>query len=133
VVSRISDELIDSIGPAPGVGRRSWIELADLLSHGKTLDRAIAFLRAADVQGLTSEERFKALLVHLKPRAKKAKADVWSTPTGARLAKVTHNDAKVEIVIDRTEAPEFASFVLDRLQSLFEEHRSRTEFTGSTN
>ncbi|MBY5827393.1 plasmid partitioning protein RepB [Rhizobium leguminosarum] len=125
VVSRISDEVIDAIGPAPSVGRRSWLELADLLSNGKTLDRAIVFLRAAEIQALGSEERFKVLLAHLKPRPKKVKADVWSTRAGVRLAKVTHNDAKVEIVIDRAEAPEFASFVLDRLQSLFEEHRSK--------
>jgi ParB family chromosome partitioning protein len=125
VVSRIPDEMIDAIGPAPSVGRRSWIELADLLSNGKTLDRAVAFLSAAELPNLASEERFKALLAHLKPRPKKAKADVWATRSGARLAKVTHNDAKVEVIIDRKEAPEFASFVLDRLQSLFEEHCSK--------
>ncbi len=125
VVSRIPDEVIDSIGPAPSVGRRSWIELAELLSNAKSLDRATAFLEAAEIRTLASEERFKALLAHLKPRPKKAKADVWSTRAGARIAKVTHSDAKVEIVIDRKEAPEFASFVLDQLQSLFEEHRSK--------
>lgn len=125
VVSRIPDEVIEAIGPAPSVGRRSWIELADLLSNGKAQDRAVVFLGAAEMQTLASEERFKSLLAHLKPRPKKAKADIWSTRAGARLAKVTHNDAKVEIVIDRKEAPEFAAFVLDRLQSLFEEHRSK--------
>ncbi|QPB24196.1 plasmid partitioning protein RepB [Rhizobium sp. 007] len=125
VVARIPDALIESIGPAPTVGRRSWIELAELLSNTKSLDRAIAFTGANEVQSLPSEERFKALLAHLKPHPKKAKADVWSTRAGVRLAKVTHSDAKVEIVIDRKEAPEFASFVLDKLQSLFEEHRSK--------
>ncbi|WP_331375379.1 plasmid partitioning protein RepB [Sinorhizobium chiapasense] len=125
VVSRIPDDIIDSIGPAPGVGRRSWIELADLLSNSKSLERAVSFLGAQDTQGLASEVKFKELLAHLKPRPKKAKADVWSTRAGARLAKVTHNDAKVEIIIDRKEAPEFAAFVLDRLQSLFEESRSK--------
>jgi len=78
-----------------------------------------------EIKSLTSEERFKALLAHLKPRPSKAQADVWSTPHGERLAKVTQSDARVEIVIDRGQAPEFASFVLDRLQSLFEEHRSK--------
>ncbi|NTG29975.1 plasmid partitioning protein RepB [Agrobacterium rhizogenes] len=125
VVSRVSDEVIDAIGPAPTVGRRSWIELADILSDGKTQDRAVAFLGAVEIQALASEERFKALLANLKPRPKKAKTDVWSTQSGGRLAKVTHNDTKIEVVIDRKEAPEFASFVLDRLQSLFEEYRSK--------
>lgn len=125
VVARIPDVLIESIGPAPTVGRRSWIELAELLSNTKALDRAIAFIGSSEVQNLPSEERFKALLTHLKPQQKKATAQVWSTRSGARLAKIKHNDAKVEIVIDRKEAPEFASFVLDKLQSLFEEYRSK--------
>ncbi len=125
VVGRIPDDLIDSIGPAPSIGRRNWMELAELLSSKKLLDRAIAFTGAEEVQSLPSEERFKALLAHLKPRPKKAQADVWSSPAGERLAKVTHSDAKVEMVIDRKQAPDFAAFVLDKLQSLFEEHRSK--------
>ncbi|MHC2258272.1 plasmid partitioning protein RepB [Sinorhizobium meliloti] len=125
VVARIPDVLIESIGPAPTVGRRSWIELAELLSNTKSLDRAMAFIGSSEVQILPSEERFKSLLAHLKPQQKKSTARVWSTRSGARLAKIRHNDAKVEIVIDRKEAPEFASFVLDKLQSLFEEYRSK--------
>lgn len=125
VVSRTPDEVIDAIGPAPGAGRRSWIELAELLSNGKALDRAMAFLSVPELQTLSSDERFKALLAHLRPRPKKAKANIWSTRAGVRLAKVTQDDAKVEIIIDRKEAPEFATFVLDKLQSLFEEHRSK--------
>ncbi|WP_426240144.1 plasmid partitioning protein RepB [Pararhizobium sp. DWP1-1-3] len=125
VVSRIPEELIDLIGPAPTVGRRSWIEVADLVSNAKTLDRAAVFLRKPEIQEMASEQRFKALIAHLKPRVKKTKADVWATQDGARLAKVTYNDAKLTILIDRKGAPEFASFVLDQLQLLFEEYRSK--------
>jgi ParB family transcriptional regulator, chromosome partitioning protein len=125
VVSRIPAELIDMIGPAPSVGRRSWMELSDLLSTDKVVDRAKAFLGRSEIAEWESEDRFKALMEHLKPRPQKAKSDVWATGTGARLAKVTHNDTRVEILIDRREAPEFAAFVLDRLKALFEEHRSK--------
>ncbi len=125
VVSRIPAELIDMIGPAPSVGRRSWMELSDLLSTDKVVDRAKAFLERSEIAERESEDRFKALMEHLKPRPQKAKSDVWATGTGARLAKVTHNDTRVEILIDRREAPEFAAFVLDRLKALFEEHRSK--------
>jgi len=125
VVSRIPDSLIEAIGPAPSIGRRNWMELADVLSEGKSAEVAFRFLDTPEIQRLTSEDRFKALLAHLKPRPNKARADVWSTPSGVRLAKVTQSDARVEIIIDRAQAPEFASFVLDQLQSLFEEHRSK--------
>jgi ParB family chromosome partitioning protein len=126
VVSRISDSLIDAIGPAPSVGRRSWMELADTLSEGNSTDAAFSYLEMPEIRRLASEERFKALLAHLKPRPDKARADIWSTPSGGRLAKVTQSDTRVEIIIDRALAPEFASFVLDQLQSLFEEHRSKS-------
>lgn len=125
VVSRIPDGLIDAIGPAPSIGRRSWMELADIVSDRKSVEAALLYLETDEIKNLASEERFKTLLAHLKPRPGKAKADIWSAPGGARLAKVTQSDARVEIIIDRTQAPEFASFVLDQLQSLFEEHRSK--------
>ena len=28
VISRIPEEIIEAIGPAPGIGRRGWIDLA---------------------------------------------------------------------------------------------------------
>lgn len=125
VVSRLPEDLIDMIGPAPTVGRRSWMELADLLADGKALGRARTCLENEEMQSRPSEQRFKALLQHVKPRPKKPKADIWARRTGGRLAKVTNSDAKVEIIIDRQEAPDFADFVIDRLQQLFEEHRSQ--------
>ena len=33
VISRIPEEIIEAIGPAPSVGRRGWIDLAERLSE----------------------------------------------------------------------------------------------------
>ena len=65
------------------------------------------------------------LLVHLKPRkVSRGLPEVWLASTGEQLAKVTENKTKVEITIDRKEAPDFAAFFLEEVQKLFEERRS---------
>ncbi|MBY5766697.1 plasmid partitioning protein RepB [Rhizobium leguminosarum] len=124
VVVRIPRDLINAIGAAPGVGRRSWIELADLLAKDGSLDLAKIFLESAEVKSLPSEARFKAVVAQLKPRAAPAAVDVWTANDGKRLAKVLNTDGKLEIAIDRKEAPEFAARVLEKLEELYREHRS---------
>jgi ParB family chromosome partitioning protein len=124
VVVRIPRNVIDAIGPAPGVGRRSWVELADLLAKDGSLGVANAFLNTMEAKALPSETRFKAVVTHLKPRTVAAAAEVWTTNDGKRLAKVLNTDGKLEISIDRKEAPEFAALVLETLEALYREHRS---------
>ncbi|WP_064696191.1 plasmid partitioning protein RepB [Rhizobium aegyptiacum] len=124
VVVRIPRELINAIGPAPGVGRRSWVELADLLTKDGALDAANIFLATAEAKALPSEARFKSLVLHLKPQSTPVSADVWTTDSGKRLAKVLSTDGKLEIAIDRKEAPEFAALVLETLEGLYRKHRS---------
>ncbi|NTJ43667.1 plasmid partitioning protein RepB [Agrobacterium larrymoorei] len=125
VVGRIPDDIVDMVGPAPGVGRRNWMDLAEQLSSSKVNEAARAYLADQSVVNLPSEERFKALLDFLKPKAQPKRTGVWSSPSGQKLAKIVESDRKVDISIDRKEAPEFAEFVLEHLQSLFEEHRSK--------
>lgn len=124
VVVRIPRELINAVGPAPGVGRRSWVELADLLAKDGALEAANIYLATAEAQALPSEVRFKALVTRLKPQATPISADVWTTDSGKRLAKVLSTDGKLEIAIDRKEAPEFAALVLETLEGLYRKHRS---------
>ncbi|MFB2552495.1 plasmid partitioning protein RepB [Ensifer soli] len=125
VVARIPDALIDAIGAAPGVGRRSWIELADLLARPRAEEKAGDYLARPEVQGLPSADRFKALVSHLKPASGRMEAGVLSGADGTRLAKLSYNEDKVSIVIDRTKAPDFAAFVLDHLEALYAAHRSK--------
>lgn len=125
VVSRLTGDLIDAIGAAPGVGRRSWSDLADFLEKNDRFGEATEFVSSDDMRRLPSDDRFKALLSYLKPKAKKADPFIWKTSSGAPLAKVTKANAKLDISIDTRKAPEFAAFVLEHLTALFEEHRSK--------
>ncbi|KQY42622.1 plasmid partitioning protein RepB [Rhizobium sp. Root483D2] len=125
VVSRLTGDLIDAIGAAPGVGRRSWADLADFLEKNDRFGEATEFVSSDDMRRLPSDDRFKALVSYLKPKAKKADPFIWKTSSGAPLAKVTKANAKLDISIDTRKAPEFAAFVLEHLTALFEEHRSK--------
>jgi ParB family chromosome partitioning protein len=122
VVSRIPEEVIDAIGPAPGIGRRGWIELADRIAKFGALDRVKVALAEDGFDALTSEHRFKAALcAGGAPPPARSQIETWSDGQGRRLAKVLKNETKVSLTIDRRAAPEFADFVLDRLRNLYKE------------
>ena len=126
VVTRIPTEIVDAIGSAPGIGLKSWVALAELLTRDTDLERASTFLRSAEAKALPSPDRFKSLVANLKPTpAKRGLPDLLTTPKGLRLAQVTKSKTKLDLSIDRREMPDFAAFVLERLPALFEEHRSR--------
>lgn len=127
LIQSIPCTLVDAIGPAPGVGRRSWEELVSLLDKEKDDARAIAFAQSPEVQLVPSADRLKMVVNHLKPRRANRLPDVWTTEAGEQLAKVHQNKTKVDISIDRKLAPEFADFVLANIQRLFAEHRSKDE------
>lgn len=128
LVDALPPELIDAIGAAPGVGRPSWQQLAELLEKTASPLEAINFATSTEVQTLPSADRFKALMGHLKPRrVARGLPDVLSTPDGDRLARVTQSKSKLEITIDRKATPDFAAFVLEHLPTLYQEHRVRIE------
>ncbi|CAH1691501.1 Putative replication protein B [Hyphomicrobiales bacterium] len=126
VVTRIPDELVDAIGPAHGIGRRNWIELADLLSRSDALDRATALARGDTFAAMPSDARFKAVLAALKPKpGERREPNVWTSRHGSPLARVEQSERKVAVTIDRRQAPDFADFVLNELPRLYAEYESR--------
>ena len=67
IVEQLPADLIDAIGPAPGIGRRSWQELVELVQKSPSHE-AIEIVRGEHIQRLPSQERFKAVVAKLKPR-----------------------------------------------------------------
>ncbi|WP_085033003.1 plasmid partitioning protein RepB [Ensifer aridi] len=128
LVDALPSELIDAIGAAPGVGRPSWQQLAELFEEAASPADALEFATSKEVQILPSADRFKAVLGHLKPRRiARGLPDVMSTPDGDRLAQVTQSKSKLEITIDRKATPDFAAFVLEHLPALYQEHRAKIQ------
>lgn len=121
LVDALPSALIDAIGAAPGVGRSSWLQLAELLEKAASAADAVEYAMSKEVQALTSADRFKAIIAKLKPsRIARGLPAVMSTPDGTRIAQVTQSKAKLEITIDRKAAPDFAAFVLEQVPALYQ-------------
>lgn len=128
LVDALPSELIDAIGPAHGVGRPSWQQLAELLEKAPSPTMALDHAQSVAVQAQPSVDRFKSVLVALKPqRVARGLPDVMSTPDGARIAQVNQSKSKLEITIDKKATPEFAAFVLEQLPALYQEHRDKLQ------
>ncbi|WP_026621609.1 ParB family transcriptional regulator, chromosome partitioning protein (plasmid) [Ensifer sp. WSM1721] len=128
LVDALPSELIDAIGAAPGVGRPSWQQLAELFEKAPSPSEAIIFATSEEVQALPSADRFKAVIGQLKPRrTTRGLPGVMSSPDGDRLAQVTQSKSKLEITIDRKATPDFAAFVLEHLPALYQEHRAKIQ------
>lgn len=123
IIDQLPADLIDAIGPAPGVGRRSWQELAELVQKSSS-QAAIDIARSDHMQGMASQDRFKAVVSKLKPRRIERLPDVLSATSGERLAHVRHSKTKLEITVDRSEAADFAAFLINDAVALFEERRA---------
>lgn len=125
VVEALPADLIDAIGPAPGIGRRSWQELVELLQKDAFPD-PVGLAQSEEIQAMTSQDRFKALLIALKPRrVARGLPEVLSASSGQRLGHVKLSKTKLEITVDRKEAAEFAAFLLNDAVALFEERRAK--------
>lgn len=128
LVDALPSDLIDAIGAAPGVGRPSWQQLAELLEKAPSPAEAIGHALSDEVQALPSSERFKAVLAHLKPRRiARGLPQVMATPDGTRLAQVNQSKSKLEITIDRKATPDFAAFVMEHLPALYQAHRNQNQ------
>jgi ParB family transcriptional regulator, chromosome partitioning protein len=126
LVDALPSELIDAIGAAPGVGRPSWQQLAELVEKAASPSDASIYATSEVVQALPSADRFKSVIGYLKPRRiARGLPEVMSSPDGDRLAQVTQSKAKLEITIDRKATPDFAAFVLEHLPALYQAHRAK--------
>lgn len=123
LIEQLPAELVEAIGPAKGIGRPSWQQLAALIEKAADISGALACAQASP--HLPSEERFKQTLAYLKPsRPERGVPDVLSTPGGSRLAQIKNSRWKLDITIDKKATPDFAAFVIEQLPALYEAHKA---------
>ena len=126
LVERLPAEFIKAIGAAPSFGRQRWAELADLLDEKPRFSKAKLLIEQPDFVLLRSDDRFIKLYETLKTKTPSEKfTRVWTAPTGVKPLKITETNSKVTFVFDRKAADDFASFVEERMDALFDEYRAR--------
>jgi ParB family chromosome partitioning protein len=126
VATKIPADIIDAIGPAHGIGRRSWIALADgLASSEHHAQRAREIANQADFASRSSKERFEAVAQSLKDTNQGREASAVLSASGAEIGRILETQQKVTLTIDRRASPEFAEFVTRELPRLFDDHLKR--------
>jgi len=121
VAHSIPEALVEAIGPAPGTGRRGWIELAGLLKNAKLIEIARKAAAAPLTQAQDSDERFRLVLAAVKPAPAKSRTEILKGGEGRKIGKVASNAHRLVVTVDRRQAPEFADYLLGRLPELYEE------------
>lgn len=126
LVERLPAAFIKAIGAAPSFGRQRWAELADLLDEKPRLSKAKQLIEQPDFLLLRSDDRFTHLYEALKTSKSQQKLTrVWTSTTGIKPLKITETNNKVTFVFDRKAADDFASFVEERMDALFDEYYAR--------
>jgi len=135
VTEQLPNELIRLIGPAHGVGRRQWGDLAALSEKVPLVDIARETLPLVK-DGAPSLEKFQAVFnaASIKARgAPKRKAPNQSTvirdESGDPLALLAIDDRSVSIKVTRKDNPEFGQWVEEHaeamLRQVFEQWRNK--------
>lgn len=125
LVARLPAEIIEAIGTAESVGRQKWAELADLLEEKGKRAKALKAIQDPEFAARTSDERFQAIYDLVKTAAKKPERTVWTAANGSRLVNISDSETKMTFAFDKRIEPEFASFVRERLQTLYDEFRQK--------
>ena len=128
VISKIPEEIIAAIGPAPTIGRRNWLELADIISTGSGALAVLSLASEPSIASLPSDERFRRIIASMKARSSVAHTETWRTNNGEPIAVFSKNSKRVSLMIDRQKSPQFADFVINRLRTIYLDFQA-----GSTN
>jgi ParB family chromosome partitioning protein len=133
--SRIPRAVIQAIGKAPGVGRPRWNEMFEKIQEKGNADRSVAIASDPKFVALGSDERF-AYLFHKLSKKEDAPSSTrdqtfWNDPKGRRLAIIQMTDAKCTLQIDRRDDPEFAKFVVERLNDLYRDYEASKSMGAS--
>lgn len=123
VAAKIPADVIDAIGPAHGIGRRSWIALADSLAAGKAnIDTARKLTGTPEFNALSSKERFNAVAKALKDTPLTKDAEPLLSHGGEEIGRLSQSKQKVTLTVDRRVSPDFAEFVANELPRLFHDY-----------
>lgn len=122
IARRIPEDLARRIGPARKSGRARWAGLAEVLNGGKAKDKLDEVLATPRFLAADSDTRFALVLsVFAAAPTRPEKTSAWTTPEGRRAAKIEKTGDQTAITFDDKRVPEFASFVAQRLDALFQE------------
>lgn len=124
VLEQLPLEIVEMIGPAHGVGRRQWGELAALSKRVGLIEVAKETLARCPIE-TPSAEKFQAIYVACSSKArvtkkpvKKPKTTLIKTGSGVAVGTLCVTDKAIDLKIVRKDNPEFSQW--------FEQHAKAT-------
>lgn len=122
VVRQVPVDLIEAIGAAPEVGRRRWMELADLLPKAKVQD-FLAMLSRAEMKALSSDQRFQAVVDALTSKPAKAamggSVETWAPEDKSVRVVATSNGKGYTLALKDKDAARFGGWISANLDELY--------------
>lgn len=129
VARRVPEFVLNSIGPAPSIGRERWVELSLLI--GKKLAVAREVIADPAFSGLSSSARFEQLFAKLNMTSKPVRKTVpgaqsssWASSDKSISVTVKAKGRGVSLNLAETEARPFGEWITKNLDSLYEAYRN---------
>jgi len=117
----IPSDVAAAVGAAPKAGRPRWAALAERLEMESS--RALAANLFADPSFATmgTDARFLRLFDALSPRkpASRPRTSTVKDEEGRKVAVVERNGARLVVVVDGDQVPQFGDFLADKLLGLY--------------
>lgn len=123
VAEAIPAEMVAVIGPAPKVGRPRWLTLADRVKVASP-SQIRSSLCAPELAGVSSDERFAAVLKALtdaaKPKPAKAmsKVETLKDKRGLKIGSLERSASGTRLTLDKSLSPKFGAYLAARLPEL---------------
>ncbi|PDT26679.1 plasmid partitioning protein RepB [Rhizobium sp. L9] len=127
VMDRISPEVVQAIGPAPGVGRERWVELSLLAGKAANAANVAKVLQDDNFHQLPSDKRFEALYAALNKSARPVKKTAaarkvtWQPRDKAVQAEMKNDGKAFSLSMKARNAGRFGDFLSSRLDALYEQ------------
>lgn len=127
VLERLSQEVVQAIGPAPGVGRERWVELSLLAGKAANAASVAKVLQEDNFHQLPSDKRFEALYAALNKGARPVKKTAaarkvtWQPLDKAVQAEMKNDGKAFSLSMKARNAGRFGEFLSTRLDALYEQ------------
>lgn len=138
-IAGLPKSLLEAVGPARKIGRPRWLALRKLLDRPANLEMAKAVVEEESFSARPSDERFLTLMARVqasntkrsKPKSEPIRRS-WKHAEQNVAAELVADDRKFSLALkgDTEESRAFGDFVIDRLDTLYDDFRKEK---GSTN
>ena len=139
VAARVPEDIARAIGPARGIGRDRWLDLAQMLEVPDTLAIARSLVAVPDFPAAPSDARFEQLQAALKARpvrsrrtgpASRTRQTRWQPADHSLAAEMTDSGRAFALAFRSKDGVAFGRFLAENLDQLYATFRGETSGGG---